>query len=32
MRRAMHPDRLAALKNDPTIDVDDFMTQYVESL
>lgn len=32
MRRMMHPDRLAALKCDPNIDVDDFMTRYVDSL
>lgn len=32
MRRMMHPDRLAALKTDPDIDVNDFMAQYVDSL
>jgi hypothetical protein len=32
MRRAMHPSRLTSLVNDESIDVDEYMTKYVESL
>lgn len=32
MKRAMHPLRLHALIDCPDLDVDTFMTQYVESL
>jgi hypothetical protein len=32
MKRAMHPSRLQALIDDPTLDVDTYMEQYVESL
>lgn len=32
MQRMMHPNRLAQLKTDPDLDVDDFMTRYVDSL
>ena len=32
MRRMMHPDRLKTLRNDESIDVDEYMTWYVESL
>ena len=32
MRRMMHPDRLKTLCDDESIDVDEYMTRYVESL
>jgi hypothetical protein len=32
MRRRMHPDNFKALTDDPDIDVDEYMTQYVEAL
>ena len=32
MKRMMHPDRLKTLIDDDEMDVDEFMSQYVESL
>jgi hypothetical protein len=32
MKRRMHPDNFKALVDDPDMDVDEYMTQYVESL
>jgi hypothetical protein len=32
MRRKMHPDNFKVLLADPDIDVDEYMTQYVDAL